>query len=148
MKNLSLIFLLTFLFKTCLYSSDKKQFLVMIDPAGHAKNVCRKLVEGYERAQTFKFAQSLSKGLQDKYGFRVILTRYPGEEIVDLQNASFANRLNVDFYLNINVYRQDSVKPKIFMYHLVYNPMVDLARRSFEPYTFIPINQVHFTNIH
>ena len=148
MKNLRLIFLLLLFINIAFGSSEKKQFLIMIDPAGHAKNVGRKLVEGYERAQTFKFAQGLQKGLQDKYGFRVIITRYPGEEIVDLQNASFANRLNVDFYINLNIYRQDSVKPKIFMYHLVYNSMVDLARRTFEPYAFMPINQAHFANIH
>jgi len=65
-----------------------------------------------------------------------------------LQNASFANRLNVDFYLSLHIYRQEQVKPKIFMYHLVYDPMVDLARRAFDPLSFIPIHQAHFGGIH
>ncbi len=122
--------------------------LVMIDPAGHAKNVGRRLVEGYERGETFKFAEKLQQELQDKYQVRAVLTRFAGEEIVDLQNASFANRLNVDFYLSLHIYRQEQVKPKIFMYHLVYDPMVDLARRIFDPTSFIPIHQAHFRGIH
>ena len=119
----------------------------MINPSGHAKNVGRKLVEGYERAQTFKFAQVLQEALQERYGNRVILTRFPGEEIIDLQNASFSNRLGVDFYISLHLYRQDKAKPRLYMYHLVYNPMVDLAKRVFDPFRFIPIYQAHFMNI-
>lgn len=120
---------------------------VMIDPSGHAKNVGRKLVESYERSISFKMAESLKKKMQDSYGFRCVLSRYPGEEIVKLQNASFANRLGVDFYISLHIYRHEFVKPKIFVYNLVYNPMVDLATRTIDPYQFIPINRAHFFNI-
>lgn len=149
MKILTKIFLFIFLFKNMLiFASIEKPMLVMIDPAGHAKNVGRRLVEGYERGETFKFAEKLQQELQEKYQVRVVLTRFAGEEIVDLQNASFANRLNVDFYISLHIYRQEQVKPKIFMYHLVYDPMVDLARRIFDPISFIPIHQAHFRSIH
>lgn len=127
---------------------EQSPILVMIDPAGHAKNVGRRLVESYERGETFKFAEKLKDALSEKYGVRSVLTRYPGEEIIELQNASFANRLQVDFYLSLNIYREESVKPKIFVYHLVYDPMVDLARRIIDNLLFIPIHQAHFKNIH
>lgn len=126
---------------------NSKPIFMMINPAGHAKNIGRKLVEGYERSLTFKMAELLKQKLQDRYGIRCVLTRYPGEEIVDLQNASFANRLGIDFYLDINFYRQDFIKPRIFIYNLVYNPMVDFATRVFDPYKFVPVNQAHFFNI-
>ena len=120
----------------------------MIDPSGHAKNVGRKLVESYERGETFKFAQELQKKLQQKYKIRPILTRFPGEEILDLQNASFSNRLGVDFYISLHIYREESVRPKIFLYHLIYDPLVDLASRIIDPFYFVSIYQSHFRNIH
>ena len=150
MRNIfSLLFSALFLFFciVTLHAFDN-QTLIMINPSGDAKNVGRKLVEGYERAQTFEFAKALQEALQERHNVRAVLTRFPGEEIVDLQNASFANRLGVDFYLSINFYRQEVIKPKVFMYHLVYNPMVDLARRIFDPLEFVPLYQSHFKNIH
>ncbi|MBD3272972.1 hypothetical protein GF385_01315 [Candidatus Dependentiae bacterium] len=126
---------------------DSKQLFIMINPAGHAKNIGRKLVEGYERSVTFKMAEVLKQKLEERYGIRCVLTRYPGEEIVDLQNASFANRLGIDFYLDLRIYRQEFIKPKIFIYNLVFNPISDFATRVFDPYKFIPINQAHFFNI-
>jgi hypothetical protein len=144
----TLLFIFLFVFNMQAADFSERPALVMIDPAGHAKNIGRRLVEGFERAETFKFAEKLQEELQKKYAVRPVLTRYPGEEIIDLQNASFANRLGVDFYLSLHVYREETVKPKMFMYHLVYNPMVDLARRTFDPIGFLPIHQAHFRNIH
>ncbi|MCK4650817.1 N-acetylmuramoyl-L-alanine amidase [Candidatus Babeliales bacterium] len=129
------------------FISSKSTSLIMIDPSGHAKNVGRKLVEGYERAQTFKFAEVLRDELKKKYDCRVVLTRFPGEQIFALQNASFANRLSIDFYLSLHFYREESAKPKLFIYNLVYDPIFDLAKRNFDPFQFVPIHQVHFINI-
>lgn len=121
--------------------------LVMINPAGHAKSVGRRIVDDYERSISFKMAEVLKERLQKEYGLRVILTRYPGEEIVELQNASFANRLGVDFYIDLRICRQSLVKPKIFIYHLIYNPVIDLVPRTFDPYKFVPVKKAHFFNI-
>lgn len=123
------------------------QSLVMIDPAGHAKNVGRRLVESYERGETFKFAEKLKDALNEKYSIRSVLTRFPGEEIIDLQNASFANRLQVSFYISLHIYRDTAVKPKVYVYHLVYDPVVDLAKRTLDNLLFIPIHQAHFASI-
>ena len=131
----------------CCFISNLLPLVVMINPAGHAKSVGRRLVESVERAITFKFAESLQQQLQEKYGYRVILTRYPGEEIVDWESASFANRLNVDFYLSLHIYREELVKPKMFTYYLLYNSLVDLAHRMFDSYSFIPVHQAHYKNV-
>lgn len=138
------IFLLTFLFLSSIFITNAS---VMINPAGHARDPGRRLIEGVERAQTFKFAEKLQQELQKKYGIKVILTRYPGEEISEWEPASFANRLGTDFYLSIHLYREESLKPKVFLYQLVYNPMIDLYVKSFDPYVFLPVNQAHFQNI-
>jgi hypothetical protein len=121
--------------------------LVMINPAGHAKNVGRRIVDDYERSVSFKMAEVLKERLQDEYGIRVILTRYPGEEIVELQNASFANRLGVDFYIDLRICRQELLKPQVFVYYLMYDPMVDLVSRTFDDYKFVPVKKAHFFNI-
>ena len=39
-------------------------------------------------------------------------------------------------------------EPKIFLYHLVFDPMVDCAKRNIDSLTFISVNQAHFANIH
>lgn len=119
----------------------------MIDPAGDAINVGRKLVEGYERGVSLQFAEKLRTVLASNYGIQVILTRSPREIVPSLQNASFANRLGVDFFLSLHVYYQEEAKPSIFIYHLLYNPMVDLVAQNFNLLHFIPIYQAHFGKI-
>jgi len=120
---------------------------IMLDPAGHARNTGRKLANGFERAETLKLAESLSTLLEDRYKLKVVFTRSPGEEIVPLQNASFANRLDVDFFLSLHIYKEESAKPKIFAYHLVFNPIADFALRTIDPLSFIPVHQAHFMSI-
>lgn len=139
--------ILVFMFLIFSITNDCCATLIMINPAGHAKDVGRKLIEDFERSLTYKIAIALKDKIISTYHINVVITRDPGEEIVELQNASFANRLNVDFYLDIRVFRQDTIKPKIFIYYLIYNPMIDLAPRTFDPYKFIPVNQAHFINI-
>lgn len=118
--------------------------LIMIDPAGHAKSPGRKLHKNYERAETYKCAEALKRSLEQNFHVRVILTRDPGDEIVPLQNASFANRLNIDFFLRINFYTKDLPKPKLGLYNLVFDPIIDTVNRPFNPQAFIPVNQAHF----
>jgi len=120
---------------------------IMLDPAGHARNSGRKLSNNFERAETLKLAESLSSILEERYKLKVVFTRSPGEEIVPLQNASFANRLDVDFFLSLHIYKEESAKPKIFAYHLVFNPIADFAKRTIDPLSFIPVHQAHFMSI-
>ncbi|MBD3231968.1 hypothetical protein GF322_04915 [Candidatus Dependentiae bacterium] len=141
-----IIFILIFICNFILIQINAS--IVMINPAGHAKDSGRRLMEGVERAQTFNFAEKLQQELQNEYSLKVILTRYPGEEIIAWESASFANRLGIDFYLSLHLYREEELKPKIFLYQLVYDPMSDFCSRNFDPYVFIPVWQAHFKNIH
>lgn len=149
LKTLFLFFIITI--NAFVFAEDNKQFCIMLDPAGHAKNVGRTLCNGYERAETYKFAEELSNILKEKYGFKVILTRVPGDEIVPLQNASFANRLDytytIDLFLGINIYKEDSIKPQIYAYQLVFDPIVDFAPHKFNKLSFTSIHQAHYKNI-
>lgn len=93
-------------------------FSIMLDPAGDAKHTGRKLDDSFERGITLQFAEQLKKVLEQQHGntVQVVLTRFPGETLQPLQNANFANRLNVDLYLNIHFYQDDRTKPQLFLY--------------------------------
>lgn len=121
--------------------------IVVIDPAGSSKDLGRVLLEGYERAETLKFARVLKDKLSKKYKVYPVVSRSASEEILSLQIPSFSNRLGASFFLRINMYREESVKPKIFFYHLMFDPLIDLAKRNFGVLSFIPLYQSHFINI-
>ncbi len=131
-----------------LFGSPQKPKVIMINPAGDAKKSGRKLSNNYERAITFKLAERLAKSIEDRYGMKVILTRVPGDELVHLQNASFANRINVDLFLNINIYKEDHEKPKMLVYHRMLDPLADLVRRTYPSLELAPVNVAHMRNIH
>lgn len=117
----------------------------MIDPAGHSKDTGRKLHHGYERAETYKWAEALKGDLEKRYSdVRVVLTRAPGDEIVPLQNASFANRLKVDLFIRLQLYKEESEKPKLYLYHHVVDPLVDGTKKPTSPFAFVPVSQAHY----
>ena len=71
------------------------------------KDAGRIVNDSFERGLTLQFAQELKKELELNFNnIRVVLTRIPGETLESLQNANFANRLNVDFYLSIHFYSE------------------------------------------
>jgi len=127
--------------------SSKNLPIVLLDPAGHAKEPGRMIVEGYERSETLKFALQLKKSLENKYGVRAVVSRTPGEEILPLQIPSFANRIGSQFFLRINMYRQDSEKPQIFLYHLTFDPFGDCSKKNSDDLQLTHLDQAHTKNI-
>ncbi|KKQ32814.1 MAG: hypothetical protein US49_C0005G0033 [candidate division TM6 bacterium GW2011_GWF2_37_49] len=123
--------------------------IVMINPAGHAGDAGRKLKNSYERAETIKMAQYIQERLESKNdNLRVVLTRTPGETVVDFQNASFANRLSVDLFLSLHFYASERPKHEIYIYYYVADPIADFARRNTPELSFIPVMQAHQFNIY
>src|SRR5690606_36006352 len=51
---------------------------------------------------------------------KIIITRLPGDIVYDLQNASLANRINADLFININFYLSADTKPTLFLYQFSY----------------------------
>jgi len=115
----------------------------MIDPAGHAKQPGRQLHHGYERAETFKCAQALKRNLEQHDDIRVLLTRAPGEEIVPLQNASFANRSNAALFISLQFYKETSEKPRVTLYYMMIDSILDNAKQPKETPCFVSIDQAH-----
>jgi len=140
-----IIFFIFFLSPLSIFA--KRKPVVLLDPSGHSKALGRWLLDSYERAETLKFAKALKSKLEKEYKVCVVLSRSPSEEIVPLRIPSFSNRLGADFFLRINIYREEQVKPKLFLYHLLFDPMIDLAKRNFDPISFVPLHEAHFRNI-
>ena len=141
----------TCLVKTCLVlnlflsSFVFANSLVMISPAGNVRNPGRPLDNGYERGVAFNFSERLKSEISERYDVNCVLTRKIGEDISNLQSVSLANRLGASLYLSINFYYEESIKPKVAIYYLVYNPLKDFAKKNAT--SFIPVNESHFGSI-
>jgi len=147
MTKINLLSLHLFLTISTAQAALSQPPLIMIDPAGHAKDPGRRLHQNYERAQTFQCAQALKAALEQQSNSRVLLTRSPGDEIVPLQNASFANRMDAQLLVRLSFYKEEAEKPKLYLYNLVYDPVIDFAQRTRDPLSFIPVHQAHYKNI-
>ena len=120
----------------------------MIDPAGHAKNPGRQLHKNFARSETYKAAEALKKALEERYhSLKVLLTRAPGDTIVPLQNASFANRSHANLFLHIDFHKQTSDRPTIQPLHFVSDPLLDYIKPSHESINIIPLHQAHRQSI-
>jgi len=127
---------------------DAKPFSIMLDPAGDARSTGRIIDDGYERGVTLQCAETLKKQLEDRYGkqVRVVLTRFPGETLDPLQNANFANRLDVDIYVSIHFFQQSEQSSTLYMYYFLYNPITDIWSKVHR-LSCVPYDQAHVMNI-
>ncbi len=120
-------------------------FSLMLDPAGDAKHTGRRLEDSFERGITLQCTEQLKKVLEKRHpNMRVVLTRFPGESLQPLQNANFANRLDVDFYLSIHFFQEKNIKPQLFLYHFSYND--DFITKVFD-LCFYRYDQAHLFNM-
>ncbi len=149
---MTVVILRLLLVLTCSFSQillcASKPFLIILDPAGHAKSTGRVLHQSYERAESLHCAQALKQALENHENLRVIITRTPGDAVGSLQAASFANRLSADLFIRIQLCKEGADKPQLTVYHLAYDPVVDFAKRVAQPLTFTPLHQAHYGALH
>jgi len=126
------------------YTHTHNIFTIMLDPAGDAQHAGRQINDCFERGITLQFVEKLKEELENRYdGIKVVLTRFAGETVQNLQNANFANRLDVDFYVSIHFYKESEVKPHLFLYSFSYND--DFITRK-PGLFFCPYDQAHLIN--
>ncbi len=102
--------------------SQQNLFLIMLAPAGDAKHIGRKIGDSFERGITLQYAEQLKKIVEEQCpSVAVIISRFPGDIISPLQNASFANRLQVDLFISIHFYQTAETKPQLHLYQFSYN---------------------------
>lgn len=103
------------------FSRKQHPMTIMLDPAGDARHVGRKLGDNFERGIALQYAEQVKATLEQHYpNVRVVLTRLPGEVEQPLQHANFANRLQADLYISIHFYQEQDVKPHWYLYCFSY----------------------------
>lgn len=125
---------------------DARRPLLILDPAGSASSTGRKLASGYEQGETLRFAQELASKLKSTLDIDTEITRAPGQTKETHHAATLANKLDADLLLHISFYKEESVRPKIFFYHLVFNPVLDRTSYTDNQFAPVPLYQAHFRN--
>jgi hypothetical protein len=96
-------------------------YVVILDPSGDAQRTGRLIHDNFERGLTLQCAEKIKEYLAvHALHIKVIITRMPGDIVYDLQNASFANRLEANLFINLNCYYCKETKPTLFLYQFSY----------------------------
>ena len=120
-KYFLLFFILQALCTLSISEHHRKQYIVILDPAGDAKRTGRKIGDSFERGLTLQCAERIKEVVESLAPhIKVIITRMPGDTVYDLQNASLSNRLNADLFINLNFYYCHETKPVLFLYQFAY----------------------------
>lgn len=138
----------------CLDQDQQPRFTIMLDPAGDAQRTGRVIDGNFERGLTLQCAEGLKEALEAKAqmnncGVRVVLARLPGETIDPLQNAAFANKLQVNLYLSIHFYQEEALELPLFLYYYCSDPAGDGWSAAHDPLAadvplaLTPFNQAH-----
>lgn len=97
------------------------QRIIVLDPAGDAKNTARRIGDSFERGLTLQCAEKIKDIIEERAPhIKVIITRMPGDMVYDLQNASLSNRVHADLFINLNFYYSQETKPTLFLYQFSY----------------------------
>ena len=120
----------------------------MLDPAGDAQHAGRKIGDYLERGATLQFSNALKKSIEEAHsGIRVVLTRFPGETIQPRQNASFANRLDVDLYLSLHFFKQTTRKSLLHLFFFCLDATTDFWSDQTPKLAFIKSSKIHKQSI-
>lgn len=122
-------------------------FTIMLDPSGDAKHTGRTIDNTFERGISLECAETLKQEITNYFpDTRVILTRVPGETLQPLQNASFANRLNIDLYLSLYFYEEQETSQRVTLYYYLNNKTTDFWHVP-EQLFFYPAHQAYLLNL-
>lgn len=100
---------------------EKQPRIVVIDPAGDAKRTGRRIGDSFERGLTLQCVEKIKEIIGERAPhIKVVLTRMPGDNVYDLQNASLSNRIHADLFVSLNFYHTQETKPTLYLYQFSY----------------------------
>lgn len=116
---------------------QQQPFIIMLNPAGTAQTTGRLIDGHFERSIALHAAESLKQNLEEQYpDCVVIITRKPGQTTTAIQNAHFANSLNVNLFLSLHFYQETDTKPHVYMYRFSYNNTIICHASDFTFYRY------------
>jgi len=120
-KNLFLLSVISVVYVLPIHEKRYIQRTVILDPAGDAKRTGRRIGDSFERGLTLQCAEKIKMMVEERAPYiKVLITRLPGDIVYDLQNASLANRIDVDLFINLNFYYTQETKPTVRLYQFSY----------------------------
>ena len=126
------------------FSAPVRTITIMLEPAGDTRQPGRQIGNEFERTLTWHCVESIKKILEEKHNnLNVIITRHPGDTINPLQNAQFANQQNIDLYVSINFYYDQTTKPTLYLYQFWYGDNI-ISKPG--PIGFISYDQAYLQN--
>lgn len=133
----------TYIMLSTIYSNTYGTFTVMLDPAGDAAHAGRSIDGCFERGLTLQFTEHLKTRIENTFpSVRVVLTRFPGETLQPLQNANFANRLQVDAYISIHFYHERAHKSELYLYTYTHG-QEPVCNKNTPSLSFVTYDQAH-----
>ncbi|MBI2344606.1 N-acetylmuramoyl-L-alanine amidase [Candidatus Dependentiae bacterium] len=119
---------------------------IMIDPLGDAKYTGCEIEDTFERSLTLQCAQRLKQIIEETFSnTKVVITRNAGDTIQQLQNASYANRINPDLYICLSFYHQKSIPGHIAIFYYLENS-ID-TQHAYNPLHFYHVSQAYLKNV-
>lgn len=141
-------FFLLLSFCTFSLHARTKPFTIMLDPAGDAQHAGRQIDDYTERGGTLSLANDIKESIENTHtGVRVVLTRFPGETIQPRQNASFANRLDVDLYISLHLFKQKNPQAQMYIFYFCSDPTTDFWFAQTPELAFVRSNEIHKQSI-
>lgn len=129
-----------------IFYSTVSPITIMIDPIGDAKYTGREIEDTFERSLTLQCAQKLKEKIEETFSHaQVVITRNAGETLQALQNASYANRMNVDVYLCLSFYHQENIPGHLSVFYYLENNL-DLQHK-YNSFYFYHVSQAYLANI-
>lgn len=117
----------------------------MLDPSGDANDTGR-LIDGvFERSFSLACAQELKQELENTISaLQVVLTREAGEALEPLQNAHFANRIDVDLFVRLQFFHEKTAQDTVTIYYFSWGD--ECAIRAGD-ITFIRYDKAHLVSL-
>lgn len=127
--NTHLLFYIAILHSILIQAENSSRlFTIMFEPAGDSRYPGRIIGNAFEKTITLECAREIKHKIESECGnaVKVILSRIPGERTNGpLANAQFANRLNIDLYVSINIFVKEAEQSEVFIFYYARNMTTD-----------------------
>jgi N-acetylmuramoyl-L-alanine amidase len=126
------------------FSAPEKPFVILLEASGDTIHTGRSIDDSFESSITFEIAQAIKQLIIAQCPHvKVLLNRAQTETVSPLQNANFANKLDIDCYMSIHAFNETQLKPRVFIYQFSY--LDDFIAKD-TGLSFYPFDKIYLIN--
>lgn len=123
-----------------------KPLILVIHPYGDKNKTGRVIAREFERKLTRQLALHIQEILETTGYCKVFVTHGIGALEDHEENATLANRLTADLYLDLNCFESKKIAPEIQGYFAAYNPVTDFWKKKYESVSLPTIGHAYLKN--